>query len=110
MRLIFEIFKNRQYSHTVNTTSASEVISTVHTDIFTVYTAKNFPGVVGKYILYYYLKLNAWSKYANMSVNFLLESTPLTQCFSRQGIKIPFRRDIGKMNIQKKDSSQKDVE
>jgi hypothetical protein len=45
-----------------------------------------------------------------MSVNFLLESTPLTQWFSRQGIKIPSRRDIGKRNIQKKDSSQKDVE
>ncbi|KAJ5032237.1 uncharacterized protein L3040_008846 [Drepanopeziza brunnea f. sp. 'multigermtubi'] len=50
----------------VNTTKAP-VLSTVFSDVFTVYSAKRFPGVV--------------------------ESTELSKIFSMQGIKIPIRKD-----------------
>ncbi|KAI9358407.1 velvet factor-domain-containing protein [Pilaira anomala] len=55
------------YSHSVNTTSNSCVLKTIYTEPFTVYTAKKFPGVV--------------------------QSTPLSKCFARQGIKIPIRKE-----------------
>lgn len=50
----------------VNTTKAP-VLAQVFSDVFTVYSAKRFPGVV--------------------------ESTPLSKCFATQGIKIPIRKD-----------------
>ncbi|KAG4414036.1 hypothetical protein IFR04_012852 [Cadophora malorum] len=49
-----------------NKTSAP-VLASCFSDIFTVYSAKRFPGVV--------------------------ESTPLSKCFATQGIKIPIRKD-----------------
>ncbi|KAI8098644.1 VelB protein [Halteromyces radiatus] len=52
---------------TVNTSTSTHVLTRVFTDLFTVYTAKKFPGVV--------------------------KSTPLSQCFAKQGIKIPIRKD-----------------
>ncbi|KAI8344530.1 velvet factor-domain-containing protein [Chlamydoabsidia padenii] len=53
--------------NTVNTTPSSQVLSRVYTDMFTVYTAKKFPGVV--------------------------KSTALSQCFAKQGVKIPIRKE-----------------
>ncbi|TPX62400.1 hypothetical protein PhCBS80983_g00581 [Powellomyces hirtus] len=46
-------------------TDVTSVITQTHTDPFPVYTAKEFPG--------------------------MLESTPLTRCFSRQGVRLPIR-------------------
>ena len=43
------------------------VLASCFSDVFTVYSAKKFPGVV--------------------------ESTPLSRCFATQGIKIPIRKD-----------------
>ena len=53
-------------SKIVNTTK-SQVLASCYSEIFTVYSAKKFPGVV--------------------------ESTPLSKCFATQGIKIPIRKD-----------------
>lgn len=55
------------YSHNVNTTTVSHVLKVIYTDPFVVYTAKKFPGVV--------------------------QSTQLSKCFARQGIKIPIRKE-----------------
>ncbi|KAI8148837.1 velvet factor-domain-containing protein [Fennellomyces sp. T-0311] len=54
-------------SQTVNTKSISHVLTTATSSVFTAYTAKNFPGVV--------------------------PPTTLSQCFAKQGVKIPTRRD-----------------
>jgi len=43
------------------------ILASCYSDVFTVYSAKKFPGVV--------------------------ESTPLSKCFATQGIKIPIRKD-----------------
>ncbi|ORZ08965.1 velvet factor-domain-containing protein [Absidia repens] len=53
--------------NTVNTSSPTQVLTRVYTDLFTVFTAKKFPGVV--------------------------RSTTLSQCFAKQGVKIPIRKD-----------------
>ncbi|KAG1174730.1 hypothetical protein G6F70_004589 [Rhizopus microsporus] len=64
------------YSYNVNTETLSQVLQTVYSDPFTVYTAKKFPGVV--------------------------QSTPLSICFARQGIKIPIRKEsLGSKNKRK---------
>jgi len=47
----------------------SPVLSTCFSDVFTVWSAKKFPGVK--------------------------ESTPLSKCFAAQGVKIPIRKDGG---------------
>ncbi|KAI8337016.1 velvet factor-domain-containing protein [Chlamydoabsidia padenii] len=64
--------------NTVNTTSSSQVLTRVFTDMFTVFTAKKFPGVV--------------------------RSTPLSQCFAKQGVKIPIRKDT---QVKRKKSTKK---
>lgn len=51
------------------TTSVAPVLASAFSDVFQVYSAKKFPGVI--------------------------ESTPLSKCFATQGIKIPIRRDKG---------------
>lgn len=51
---------------TVNTAKAP-VLAACYSDVFHVYSAKRFPGVV--------------------------ESTSLSKCFATQGIKIPIRKD-----------------
>lgn len=51
---------------TVNTGKAP-VLASAYSEVFTVYSAKRFPGVV--------------------------ESTNLSKCFATQGIKIPIRKD-----------------
>lgn len=38
----------RPYAHNVNTEALSQVIKSVYSDPFTVYTAKKYPGVVRK--------------------------------------------------------------
>lgn len=48
-------------------TGKAPVLAQCFSDVFTVYSAKRFPGVV--------------------------ESTPLSKCFATQGIKIPIRKD-----------------
>lgn len=50
----------------VNTTKAP-ILASCYSEVFTVFSAKKFPGVV--------------------------ESTPLSKCFALQGIKIPIRKD-----------------
>ncbi len=45
----------------------SPVLASCFSDVFTVYSAKKFPGVC--------------------------ESTPLSKCFATQGIKIPIRKE-----------------
>ncbi|KAF1798857.1 velvet factor [Mucor lusitanicus] len=63
------------FLHCVNTQSASPVLKTVETKPFTSYTPKNFPGVV--------------------------QSTPLSECFAKQGIKIPVRKEKSKKQNKK---------
>ena len=46
------------------------MLASCFSDVFTVYSAKKFPGVC--------------------------ESTPLSKCFATQGIKIPIRKEGGK--------------
>lgn len=53
-------------SPVINVGSAP-VLASVFSDVFQVYSAKKFPGVI--------------------------ESTPLSKCFAFQGIKIPIRKD-----------------
>ncbi|OBT62946.1 hypothetical protein VE03_07888 [Pseudogymnoascus sp. 23342-1-I1] len=50
-------------------TGKAPVLALCYSDVFTVYSAKKFPGVV--------------------------ESTPLSKCFATQGVKIPIRKDGG---------------
>lgn len=52
-------------------TGKAPVLATVFSDVFQVYSAKKFPGVI--------------------------ESTPLSRVFASQGIKIPIRKDGPKM-------------
>ncbi|KAI0997770.1 Velvet complex subunit 2 [Podosphaera aphanis] len=55
----------------------SPVLARCFSDVFSVYSAKRFPGVV--------------------------ESTPLSRCFATQGIKIPIRKDAAKGDKDKDD-------
>jgi Velvet factor len=48
-------------------TGKAPVLASCFSEVFTVYSAKKFPGVV--------------------------ESTPLSKCFATQGIKIPIRKE-----------------
>jgi len=48
-------------------TGKAPILASCYSEVFTVYSAKKFPGVV--------------------------ESTPLSKCFATQGIKIPIRKD-----------------
>ncbi|KAG1152616.1 hypothetical protein G6F37_001558 [Rhizopus arrhizus] len=66
------------YAHSVNTEALSQVIKSVYSDPFTVYTAKKYPGVV--------------------------QASPLSICFARQGIKIPVRKDPSGLKNKKKDT------
>ncbi|KAI8883094.1 hypothetical protein K501DRAFT_185244, partial [Backusella circina FSU 941] len=70
--------------HTVNTTSTSKTITSVYTDPFVVYTAKKFPGVI--------------------------DSTPISKCFARQGIKISIRKDSSKNDVKSKEHEKKNTE
>jgi hypothetical protein len=59
-------------------TGKAPVLAACFSEVFTVYSAKRFPGVV--------------------------ESTPLSKCFATQGIKIPIRKDgPGKGDKEKDD-------
>ncbi|EPQ65573.1 hypothetical protein BGT96224_1799, partial [Blumeria graminis f. sp. tritici 96224] len=53
----------------------SPVLARCFSDVFSVYSAKRFPGVV--------------------------ESTPLSRCFATQGIRIPIRKDAAKGEKEK---------
>ncbi|KAG0650974.1 Velvet complex subunit B [Hyphodiscus hymeniophilus] len=57
---------NGSYAANINTGRAP-ILAQCFSEVFTVYSAKKFPGVV--------------------------ESTPLSKCFATQGIKIPIRKD-----------------
>ena len=57
---------NGLYTANINTGRAP-ILAQCFSEVFTVYSAKKFPGVV--------------------------ESTPLSKCFATQGIKIPIRKD-----------------
>lgn len=57
--------------------SKSPVLARCFSDVFSVYSAKRFPGVV--------------------------ESTPLSRCFATQGIRIPIRKDAAKGDKEKDD-------
>jgi hypothetical protein len=55
----------------------AEVLATCFSDMFRVYSAKKFPGVI--------------------------ESTPLSKAFAQQGIKIPIRKDVKVSNADEYD-------
>lgn len=59
------------------------VLASCFSDVFTVYSAKKFPGVV--------------------------ESTPLSKCFAAQGIKIPIRKDGGNPQTENPQTEQRAV-
>lgn len=65
----------------------SPVIETVATKPFKSYTPKHFPGVVRKF--------QKKKKNTDLKPNLILyvEPTPLSECFARQGIKIPVRKE-----------------
>ncbi|KAI7887159.1 hypothetical protein K492DRAFT_173510 [Lichtheimia hyalospora FSU 10163] len=65
--------------HTVNTRSISNVVTTTFSDVFIAYTAKTFPGVVSP--------------------------TALSQCFAKQGVKIPIRSDTKPRGTSRKRNS-----
>ncbi|KAK4515857.1 uncharacterized protein ATC70_010815 [Mucor velutinosus] len=67
--------ENPPFLHCVNTHSASPVLKTIETKPFTSFTPKNFPGVV--------------------------QSTPLSECFAKQGVKIPVRKEKAKKQNKK---------
>lgn len=79
----------RPFLHCVNTNSVSPVLETVETEPFTSYTPKNFPGVI---------RTCFKKKNTDLKPNLILdiESTPLSECFARQGIKIPVRKEKAK--------------
>lgn len=56
------------------------VLASIFSDIFTVYSAKKFPGVI--------------------------ESTDLSKCFALQGIKIPIRKDGTRANVRDKEEAE----
>lgn len=58
---------NPSNQNSILNTGRAPVLAACFTDVFTVHSAKKFPGVV--------------------------ESTPLSKCFATQGIKIPIRKD-----------------
>lgn len=60
--------------------SVAPVLASVYSDVFTVYSAKRFPGVV--------------------------ESTPLSKCFATQGIKIPIRKEGAGRNDRDRDDDE----
>lgn len=53
--------------HPIPNQGSAPVLATIFSDVFHVFSAKKFPGVI--------------------------ESTPLSKCFAIQGIKIPIRKD-----------------
>jgi hypothetical protein len=65
-------------------TGRAPVLASCFSEVFTVYSAKKFPGVV--------------------------ESTELSKCFATQGIKIPIRKDGGPGNSKNKDPDAGDDE
>jgi len=60
---------NPSNQNSILNTGRAPVLAACFSDVFTVYSAKKFPGVV--------------------------ESTALSKCFATQGIKIPIRKDGG---------------
>ncbi|KAF7721543.1 hypothetical protein EC973_004500 [Apophysomyces ossiformis] len=92
------------YTHTTITNSSPiHVPARVYTEPFTVYTAKKFPGVVRK----------QHNKHATLTKESLppcpLESTPLSQCFAKQGIKIPVRhKETDRSKTDEEASESKD--
>jgi hypothetical protein len=62
-------------------TGKAPILASCYSEVFTVYSAKKFPGVV--------------------------ESTPLSKCFATQGIKIPIRKD-GPSKLTNRDEYDED--
>ncbi|KAI7856618.1 velvet factor-domain-containing protein [Circinella umbellata] len=84
-RLIFSLIDIGSSDYKIlNTDSISHVLTATKSDAFTAFTAKNFPGVV--------------------------PPTQLSQCFARQGIKIPTRRDTKSKRMRKTSSEIKEFE
>ncbi|KAI9143962.1 velvet factor-domain-containing protein [Paraphysoderma sedebokerense] len=61
-------FSLMNLAHTNETNSVGKVLTEVFSDVVTVYSAKRFPGMT--------------------------ESTELSKCFARQGVKIPVRNEV----------------
>ena len=59
---------------------SAPVLASCFSDVFQVFSAKKFPGVI--------------------------ESTGLSKCFATQGIKIPIRKDGPRGNIRDKDEEE----
>lgn len=72
----------RNSSSSLNTTAAP-VLASVFSEVFQVYSAKKFPGVI--------------------------ESTALSKCFATQGIKIPIRKDGPRGNVRDRDEFEEDI-
>ncbi|KAI9275834.1 velvet factor [Phascolomyces articulosus] len=85
-RLMFSLIdiSSPDDSKSVNTKSISHIVTTTTSDVFTAFTAKNFPGVV--------------------------PPTQLSQCFAKQGVKIPTRRDTKSKRMRKSSETNKDDE
>lgn len=62
-------------------------METVATEPFTSYTPKHFPGVVRKF------QKNKNNTDLKPNLILYVEPTPLSECFARQGIKIPVRKE-----------------
>ena len=72
---------SRTSSASLNT-NAAPVLASVFSDVFQVYSAKKFPGVI--------------------------ESTSLSKCFATQGIKIPIRKDGPRNNVRDREEFEDD--
>ncbi len=69
-------------SSTALNNGSAPVLASAFSDVFQVYSAKKFPGVI--------------------------ESTALSKCFATQGIKIPIRKDGPRGNVRDRDEFEED--
>ena len=88
---------NRPYLQGINE-SPSRVLAQTFSNPFTVFSAKKFPGMIGR--SFHSKKKNASTIHRYVMLIVILlppsESTPLSRAFARQGVKIPIRKDVAK--------------
>ncbi|KAI8977336.1 velvet factor-domain-containing protein [Mycotypha africana] len=77
-------------SYTLNTSSTSHIITTIASNSFAVYTPKKFPGVAGKKDHEYMFCPLLCTHHTCVCIT---DSTELSKCFAKQGVKIPIRKE-----------------
>jgi hypothetical protein len=98
---ITNIGLNIPYTDPINhhiSSETSSAVSNIECEVFSepfyVYSAKRFPGMIGEWnerLQHYRPRLILCVR-----VNVPIESTSLSRCFAKQGVKIPVRKDSSK--------------